>query len=156
MLSEDERLFFSAFGYLVLRGVFTAEEIATIKRESDEIFREGLGVKLATGRAALQPFFERRPFMAGLAADDRIYSIGEDLLGPEFFLIGTEGNLHAGDTLWHGAGLWGRVGQVRQDCVLPGESDRGDGQFACGARFASAQHARPPRSAPARQRQPPN
>ena len=106
MLSEDQKQFFDAFGYLVLRGVFTAEEIATIKRESDEIFEEGLGIKLATGRAALQPFFERRPFMAGLAADDRIYSIGEDLLGPDFFLIGTEGNLHAGDTFWHGAGLW--------------------------------------------------
>ena len=106
MLSEDQKQFFDAFGYLVLRAVFTAEEIATIKRESDEIFEEGLGIKLATGRAALQPFFERRPFMAGLAADDRIYCIGEDLLGPDFFLIGTEGNLHAGDTLWHGAGLW--------------------------------------------------
>ena len=44
MLSEDQKQFFDAFGYLVLRGVFTAEEIATIKRESDEIFREGLGV----------------------------------------------------------------------------------------------------------------
>ena len=106
MLSEDQKQFFDAFGYLTLRGVFTAEEMATIKRESDEIFREGLGVTLPSGRAALQPFFERRPFMAGLPADDRIYCIGEDLLGPDFFLIGTEGNLHAGDTLWHGSGLW--------------------------------------------------
>ena len=106
MLSEDQKQFFDAFGYLILRGVFTAEEMATIKRESDEIFREGLGVTLPSGRAALQPFFERRPFMAGLPADDRIYCIGEDLLGPDFFLIGTEGNLHAGDTLWHGSGLW--------------------------------------------------
>ena len=106
MLSEDQKQFFDAFGYLVLRDVFTAEEMATIKRESDEIFAEGLGITLPTGRAALQPFFERRPFMAGLAADDRIYCIGEDLLGADFFLIGTEGNLHAGDTLWHGGGLW--------------------------------------------------
>ena len=80
MLSEGQKQFFDAFGYLILRGVFTAEEMATIKRESDEIFHEGLGVKLPSGRAALQPFFERRPFMAGLPADDRIYSIGEDLL----------------------------------------------------------------------------
>ena len=34
MLSEDQKQFFDAFGYLVLRGVFTAEEIATIKGES--------------------------------------------------------------------------------------------------------------------------
>ena len=106
MLSEEQKQFFDAFGYLVLRDVFSAEEMDTIKRESDEIFSEGLGFRHPSGRAALQPFFERRPFMAGLAADDRIYCIGEDLLGRDFFLIGTEGNLHAGDTLWHGSGLW--------------------------------------------------
>ena len=80
--------------------------MATIKRESDEVFGEGLGNKLPTGRVALQPFFERRPFMSALVADDRIYGIGESLLGPDFFLIGTEGNLHSGDTYWHGGGLW--------------------------------------------------
>ena len=106
MLTEDQKQFFEAFGYLVLRDVFTTEEMASIKRESDEIFNEGLSVRLPSGRAALQPFFERRPFMSGLVADDRIYGIGEDLLGPDFSLIGTEGNLHAGDTLWHGPGLW--------------------------------------------------
>jgi ectoine hydroxylase-related dioxygenase (phytanoyl-CoA dioxygenase family) len=106
MLTEDQRQFFEAFGFLVLRGVFTADEMATIKRESDEIFADGLGNKLPNGRVALQPFFERRPFMSQLAADDRIYSIGETLLGPDFFLIGTEGNAHAGDTYWHGAGRW--------------------------------------------------
>ena len=50
MLSEDQKQFFDAFGYLVLRDVFSAEEMATIKRESDEIFREGLGVRLPTGQ----------------------------------------------------------------------------------------------------------
>ena len=106
MLSEDQKRQFDAFGYLVLRGVLTSDEIAAIKRESDEIFSEGAGSKLPSGRVALQPFFERRPFMSGLAADDRIYGIGEDLLGPDFFLIGTEGNLHVGDTYWHGDGMW--------------------------------------------------
>ena len=38
--------------------------------------------------------------------DDRVYEIGEDFLGLDFFLIGTEGNLHRGDTPWHGAGGW--------------------------------------------------
>lgn len=106
MLSEDQKRHFDAFGYLVLRNVLTAGEVAAIKRESDEIFSETAGSQLPTGRIALQPFFERRPFMSGLAGDDRIYEIGEDLLGSDFFLIGTEGNLHVGDTYWHGDGMW--------------------------------------------------
>ena len=106
MLSKDQRQFFETFGYLALRGLFSADEMATIKRESDEIFADGLGNKLPNGRVALQPFFERRPFMAELPADDRIYAIGEVLLGPDFFLIGTEGNSHSGDTYWHGSGRW--------------------------------------------------
>ena len=106
MLTEGQKQFFDTFGFLTLRKVFTPVEMATIKQESDEIFGEDLGTKLDTGRVALQPFFERRPFMSTLVADDRIYSIGESLLGPDFFLIGTEGNLHSGDTYWHGGGLW--------------------------------------------------
>ena len=89
MLSEEQKRFFETFGFLVLREVFTADELATIKRESDEIFAEGLGNTLPNGRRALQPFFERRPFMSRLVEDDRIYGIGESLLGPDFFLIGT-------------------------------------------------------------------
>lgn len=106
MLTQGQKSFFDTFGYLVLREVFTKDEMGTIKRESEEIFQDGLGNRLDTGRIALQPFFERRPFLAGLVADDRIYSIGEDLLGSGFFLCGTEGNLHSGNTAWHGAGMW--------------------------------------------------
>ena len=105
-LSQQQLAHFETFGFLVLRKVFTADEMATIKRESDEIFSEGLGNTLPHGRVALQPFFERRPFTSTLVADDRIYGIGESLLGPEFFLCLTEGNLHAGDTFWHGGGMW--------------------------------------------------
>ena len=146
MLSEDQKQFFEAFGYLVLRGVFTPEEMAAIKRESDEIFDEEPGVKLPSGRVALQPFFERRPFMSGLVADDRIYSIGEGLLGPDFFLIGTEGNLHAGDTLWHGLGLWDEMVKSVKIAFYPESLDRGHGELAGGAWLASAQQYRPPRS----------
>ncbi len=106
MLSEAQKQQFDALGFLVLRGLFSPEEMATIKREADEILAEERGNLLPNGRVAQQPFFEHRPFMAALPADDRIYEIGEDLLGPKFFLIGTEGNSHAGDTYWHGSGLW--------------------------------------------------
>ena len=41
------------------------------------------------------------PFLHSLLGDDRIYPIGESILGPDFLLTVTEGNLHVGDTPWH-------------------------------------------------------
>ena len=61
MLSEGQEQFFDTFGFPTLRKVFTPVEMATIKQESDEIFGEGLGTKLDTGRVALQPFFKTVP-----------------------------------------------------------------------------------------------
>ena len=144
MLTEDQKQFFEAFGYLVLRGVFTATEMAAIKRESDEIFHEGLGVKLPSGRAALQPFFERRPFMSGLVGDDRVYGIGEDLLGPDFFLIGTEGNLHAGDTLWHGPGLWDETVKAVKIAFYPESLTAATGSLRVVPGSHRRQRSRPP------------
>ena len=106
MLSEAQKLHLHTFGYLPLREVFSPDEAATIRRESEEIFADDVGVKLPDDRHAVQPFFERLPFGSTLVDDDRIYGIGEDLLGPDFYLIGTEGNLHNGDTPWHGPGDW--------------------------------------------------
>ncbi len=104
MLTEPQKHHFDTFGFLVLPGLLTRGEVDIIKRESGEIYEQVFGgnPSEATERMALQPFFERRPFMAALVDDDRIYAIGEDLLGPDFVLDGTEGNFHVGDTRWHG------------------------------------------------------
>lgn len=106
MLTPEQVEHFNAFGFLVLRQVFTADEAETIERETTEIFDEARGGKPYAGeQEAIQPFWERRPFMAGLVADDRIYGLGHDILGPDFFLDVTEGWLHTGSTTWHGGGL---------------------------------------------------
>ena len=44
------------------------------------------------------------PFCTALIIDPRILGIAEGLLGPDIFLDVTEGNLHVGDTPWHGGG----------------------------------------------------
>ena len=114
MLTPDQIAHLHTFGFLVLRRLFTPDEVALIEREAEEIMaaaRQGHPFDPTTTQA-VQPFFERRPFMAGLAADDRIYSLGEDVLGPDFLLDGTEGNFHVGDTPWHG-------GSGRQTRILP-------------------------------------
>ena len=104
MLTTGQIAHFETFGYLVLRQLFTPEEAAIIKRESIEIFNEVRGGKSFTGDKweQVQPFFERKLFMSNLPDDDRVYNIGVDLLGSDFFLNGTEGSLHIGDTHWHG------------------------------------------------------
>ena len=107
MLTAGQIAHFETFGFLVLRQVFTGQEVETIHRETDEIFDEARGGRPYAGeKEPIQPFFERRPFMAGLVADDRVYSIGEGILGPEFFLDVTEGWRHTGTTTWHGGGTY--------------------------------------------------
>jgi len=107
MLSNEQIAHFEAFGFLLLPQLLTPEEVDAMKRESNEIFDEVRGSVGFDGqkRDAVEPFFERRPFLTGLLDDDRIYSIPESLLGPDFFLFATEGNLHVGDTQWHGIQL---------------------------------------------------
>ena len=106
MLTDDQKQFFDAFGFLALPGLLTRVEAATMERESEEIMAEARGGTAFDGRKwqPVQPFFERRPFLRSLIGDDRILGIAEGLLGPDYFLIGTEGNLHVGDTPWHGGG----------------------------------------------------
>ena len=103
MLTPGQKAHYDTFGFLVLRQLFSQEEIAIMKRESVEIFDEDRDGRPFTEDAQEQivPFFERKPFMSTVAGDDRIYNVAADLLGPEFILVGTAGTLHVGDTRWH-------------------------------------------------------
>ena len=110
MLSKEQVTHFETFGFLVLRNVLSLDEVDIMIKESEEIFSELRQGKPFTAqeREAVQPFFERKPFLHSLLADDRVYSIGESILGSDFMLVVTEGNLHVGDTPWH-AGEEARV-----------------------------------------------
>ena len=104
MLTAEQVAHFQTFGFLVLRQLFTGDEISVMKREAEEIYDDDRGGKPFDGEETqyIQPFYERKPYLSTLVDDDRIYSIGEDLLGPDFVLIGTEGRLRVGPTAWHG------------------------------------------------------
>ena len=80
----------------MLRQLFTPEEASIMKRESIDIFDDIRGGETFSGKTAqeVQPFFQRNYFLSRIVEDDRIYGIGESLLGPDFFLYLTEGNLH--------------------------------------------------------------
>ena len=103
-LTPENVKHFRTFGFVIQRGLLTVDEAGTMKAEAEDAMAEarGGGPIDQTTWQALQPFFERRPFMASLPADDRIYTAAQALCGENCQLIGTEGNLHVGDTPWHG------------------------------------------------------
>ncbi len=103
-LTPEQVNHFRTFGFLMLRRLFTRDEAATMKVEANDIMAEARGGRPMDEMTwqALQPFFERRPFMASLPADDRIYGPAQSLCGENCQLIGTDGHLHVGDTPWHG------------------------------------------------------
>ena len=85
MLSPEQIAHFGSFGFLVLKQLFTPDETAVIKQEANEIFQEDReGRPFGGEERYIQPFFERKPFLSSLPADDRIYSLGEQLLGPNY------------------------------------------------------------------------
>jgi len=104
VLNAAQKKHFATFGYLVLRQVFAPTEIDAIRREADAILCRNRAGKAFTGqrRQAMIPFFEYSPLLRTIMEDDRIYQLGVDLLGPDIILNASEGNLHVGDTAWHG------------------------------------------------------
>ena len=102
-LSAEQRAHFDIFGFLALRGLFSASEMEAIGAASDDIMDEDRNGEAFAGdkRQAVLAFVEKRPVLADLVEDDRIYGPIEQLLGPGFMWLGSDGNLYVGDTAWH-------------------------------------------------------
>jgi hypothetical protein len=94
MLTPQQLAHFDTFGFLLLRQLFSGDEIAAIRQEAEMIWqaerqRRGLA---ADAYLSIAPFVERSPVLLRLLEDDRIYQTLEDLLGPDFLWSGSEGN----------------------------------------------------------------
>ena len=87
MLTDDQKRFFDAFGFLALPALLTRDEAATMERESEEIMAEARGGGAFDGRKwqPVQPFFERRPFLGSLIGDDRIHGHRRGAARPRLF-----------------------------------------------------------------------
>ena len=105
MLTEEQVAHYETFGFLVLRQVLSEEETEALREASLSTLQALRGGRPYTGKEShdVMPSFERDPLLTALIDDDRIHQIPESLLGPDFFLDGTEGHLRMGDTPWHGA-----------------------------------------------------
>jgi hypothetical protein len=103
MLTPEQVAHFEAFGFILLKQAFSSAETAGITREFESVLAEDRGGQPFTGekRQAVLGFLERRPLLARLVETDIIYQAMEQLLGPNFVWVGSDGNLYVGDTHWH-------------------------------------------------------
>src|SRR5262245_15721773 len=114
MLSPEEETYFKTFGFVVRRGCFSADEMARIGGDFDDVLAQDRQGQPFDGarRQAVLGFIEKRPLLSSLAEDDRISEPIAQLLGEGFVGIGSDGNLYVGDTGWHpdGSNLgYGRI-----------------------------------------------
>ncbi|MBM7789632.1 phytanoyl-CoA dioxygenase family protein [Tenggerimyces flavus] len=103
MLTDQQKLHFETFGFLVRKQLFTPEEMAVVSQQFDEVLEQDRQGREFPGekRQGVMGFVEQRPELSKLVEDDRIFEALEDLLGREFVWIGSDGNLYVGDTHWH-------------------------------------------------------
>lgn len=103
MLTEQQRKHFDTFGFLVWRNALSPDETAEITQHFEDVLAEDRAGQTFDGvrRQALLGFVEQRPALVRLVEDDRVYGVMEQLLGPNFVWIGSDGNLYVGDTGWH-------------------------------------------------------
>jgi hypothetical protein len=103
MLSPEQLNHFEVFGFLVWRQAFSPEEIGDISDQFDSALREDRQGEDFPGdkRQGVLGFLEQREGLRRLVEDDRIFLTVEQLLGPDFVWIGSDGNLYVGDTRWH-------------------------------------------------------
>ena len=104
MLTNQKIKFFETFGFLVIRQLFSSEEINLITGEFEKSMLEARNSKpinTQTGQE-VNNWYEGRPEIAFLTEDRRIRQPIEALLGPKYsFSKYNDGNFYVGDTLWH-------------------------------------------------------
>tara|TARA_B100001123_G_scaffold76568_1_gene86518 strand:- start:103 stop:645 length:543 start_codon:yes stop_codon:yes gene_type:complete len=103
MLSEQELIHFRTFGFVVLRQLFTAEEVETLRGEYelelDRVYQD-------------QPFdgSERHwtmmlgdttPLFATLLEGPRFCEVAEQMYGDDVIGIGCDANRYVGHSRWH-------------------------------------------------------
>ena len=102
-LTPEQLNHFDTFGFIVWRQAFSPDEIADISARFEDVLAEDRQGQNFSGdkRQGVHGFLELRPELQRLLEDDRIYTSVEQLLGPGFVWIGSDGNLYVGDTRWH-------------------------------------------------------
>jgi hypothetical protein len=108
VITEHQRVFYDAYGYLILPGLF-AEDIAEISDAFDEVFDNPANPRLDYNvvghrfhsQYAMGNFIELHPRLAALATDARLQSAASGLLGPGAEYLNSDGSIYCCETEWH-------------------------------------------------------
>ena len=111
--SAEEKIFYSAFGFVVLRQVYDRGEMQAVVDAYEQVFderlkEEGKSRDALTENLTLDPgFCERHPVLRALTEDARITETIYNVLGRGGFYASSDGHLYHGDTCWHADVGWG-------------------------------------------------
>lgn len=112
MLTEQEIAHFETFGFLVLRQLFSPEEMAAMMEETDALLAANEGIRNGPSHHSVAPFVELSERLRGLPEEDRIFTSVEQLLGEGFVWGNSEGVSgsfnESNDHQWHSD----RAGQI--------------------------------------------
>ncbi|MCX5659376.1 MAG: phytanoyl-CoA dioxygenase family protein [Planctomycetota bacterium] len=108
VLTEQQKAFFTTFGYLALPGLLK-DRIGAVTDAFEEVFKKhggGHDGKPHDGknRSCIVPFPDKHAVLAGLLDDPRIHGLATSLLGDDFNYMASDGNYYSGDTNWHSDG----------------------------------------------------
>ena len=103
MLTQQQIHHFNTFGFIILRQVFSKDELQTINCEVMQRMESAYQHAPFDGtKRHWVPMLEREtPFFASLLEDPRFYKIAEQLYGEDVFGIASDANRYVGDTKWH-------------------------------------------------------
>ena len=102
MTSEQEAQF-RTFGFVVLRDVFTHEELRTVRAEFDRAAKRASGFEPFDGTKMhyFNMLGSQTPFYASLPEDPRFYEVAEQLFGEKTFGFESNAYRYVGNTRWH-------------------------------------------------------
>jgi hypothetical protein len=103
MLTEKQVFHFKTFGFLVMRQVFTPDEVATLNAEFESKLESAYAHMPFDGtkRHWVPMLSSDTPLFAGLLEDSRFSEPAEQLYGDDVFGIVCDANRYVGDTRWH-------------------------------------------------------
>ena len=103
MLTSEQILHFETFGFLVVKKVFSNDEMKNITTVFEKGMSDDRNGRPFDGeeRQSIFGMVERNAELVDLVVDKRIYGSISQLFGPGFIWTASDGNFWVGDTQWH-------------------------------------------------------
>jgi len=102
MLTSQQKMFFDTFGFLIIRGFFSKDEVKAISNEFNTRAQIASDYEPFDGtkRQTIDMSGSDSPFFASLLDDERLLSIGKDI-HENVLPWGTHIDRHVNNTYWH-------------------------------------------------------